>query len=67
MKIKTSKHALSLLRVAIKDRNVTLLAQQTKVRRNTIYRVLQSDGNPRLDIFIRLSKGLGFTIAMRKT
>ena len=40
------------------------LAQETNLNRQSLYKALSSDGNPRLDTFMTILHGLGFRLSI---
>ena len=52
---------IALKNVTDAQGGMTKLAKNTKLNRQNLYRILSEKGNPRLDNFGAILKGLGFT------
>jgi probable addiction module antidote protein len=46
-------------------RNMSELARQTGIARETLYKVTRGDGNPTLDTVSRLARALGFRLTLQ--
>ncbi len=55
---------LAFRHVALAQGGMARLAKKTRLSRETLYRILSKDGNPRLETIGRLLQGLGFRLAI---
>lgn len=55
---------VALRNVAIAQGGITKLAKKTHLNRQNLYNILSKKGNPRLDTFGAILKGLGFKLAI---
>lgn len=56
---------LALRNVAEAQGGLSVLAEKTQLNRQNLYRALSSTGNPRLETFSQILKGLGFHISIQ--
>lgn len=63
----TAAFLLALRNVAKARGGLSLLSKKTHLNRQNLYRVLSSEGNPRLDTLGVIMKELGFTFSIRPT
>ena len=55
---------VALRNVALAQGGITKLAKKTHLNRQNLYNILSKKGNPRLDTFGAILKGLGFKLAI---
>lgn len=55
---------VALRNVAAAQGGITKLAKKTHLNRQNLYNILSKNGNPRLDTFGLILKGLGFKLAI---
>lgn len=55
---------VALRNVALAQGGITKLARKTHLNRQNLYNILSKKGNPRLDTFGMIIKGLGFKLAI---
>lgn len=55
---------VALRNVALAQGGMTKLAQKTHLNRQNLYKILSQKGNPRLDTFGIVLKGLGFKLSI---
>jgi probable addiction module antidote protein len=55
---------VALRNVAEVKGGITILSKKTALNRQALYKTLSSKGNPRLDTFSLLLKGLGFQLSI---
>ena len=55
---------IALKNVAEAQGNISSLAKRSKIRRESIYRMLSDDGNPYLQSFTSLIRAMGFNIRL---
>lgn len=55
---------IALRNVAIARGGITKLARSTKLNRQNLYKILSNKGNPKLDNFGLILKGLGFKLSI---
>lgn len=55
---------VALRNIAFAQGGITKLARKTRLNRQSLYNILSKKGNPRLDTFGTIIKGLGFKLAI---
>lgn len=55
---------VALKNVALAQGGITKLARKTHLNRQNLYNILSKKGNPRLDTFGAILKGLGFKLSI---
>ena len=55
---------LSAIRTVAEARGFKNFAEEVKLNRENLYRVLSEDGNPRLDTFFKILDGLGLRLSV---
>ncbi|MGQ3888276.1 addiction module antidote protein [Legionella sp. CNM-1927-20] len=55
---------VALRNIALAQGGITKLARKTQLNRQNLYNILSKKGNPRLDTFGAIVKGLGFKLAI---
>ncbi|MBA2649862.1 MAG: putative addiction module antidote protein [Legionella sp.] len=58
---------VALRNVAIAQGGMTELAKKTHLNRQNLYNILSKKGNPRLDTFGLILKGLGFKLSIEQS
>lgn len=57
---------VALRNIALAQGGITKLARKTRLNRQSLYNILSKKGNPRLDTFGTIIKGLGFKLAIEQ-